>query len=74
VACKEVDVVEASSAWTTERLTPGEPVEVYYWSRREWRLGSFEVARDGQAFVVFSSRTRLRFEAAQLMGLRRLLH
>lgn len=60
--------------WTTEQLAHGEPVEVYYWSRREWRIGTFELDGNGDAFVAISARTRLRFEAAMLMGLRRILH
>jgi hypothetical protein len=69
-----MDLSETNLSWTTEQLAHGEPVEVYYWSCREWRIGTFELDANGEPFVSISARTRLRFQAAMLMGLRRILH
>ena len=74
VACRDMDLNETNLSWTTEQLVHGDPVEVYYWSRREWLIGTFELDANGDPFVSISARTRLRFQAAMLMGLRRILH
>jgi hypothetical protein len=73
VASRNVEVEPRSLPGTTEALAPGEAVEVYFWSRREWCIGTFELDDAGAPFIVVSERA-LRFEAALLMGLRRLLH
>lgn len=54
--------------------SPGEIVHVYFWTKRDWLPGRYFVDAIGRAFVVVAGYPPLRYEAAQLMGLRRLIH
>ena len=54
--------------------SPGEMVEVYFWTKRAWLSGRCVVDVLGQAFVVVPGYAPLRYGAAELMGLRRLVH
>jgi hypothetical protein len=69
-AVAPVGEVDASLA-----LAHGDAVEVYSWSRREWIIGRYELDFTGAPFIELAElHRRLRYEAALLMGLRRLLH
>ena len=59
---------------TLAALSPGDIVEVYFWTKRDWLLGRYFVDALGRAFVIVAGYRPLRYEAAQLMGLRRLFH
>jgi hypothetical protein len=63
--CEDVAIAE---------LAPGDAVQVYSWSQREWLTGTYEVDYMGAPFIALHERPPLRYEAAMLMGLRRLLH
>ncbi len=53
---------------------PGEIVEVYFWTKRDWVLGRYFVDELGRAFIDAPGYPPLRYEAACLIGLRRLIH
>jgi len=55
-------------------LAAGDVVEVYSWSRRQWLIGTYALDGTGARFIELRDRPPLRYEAALLMGLRRLLH
>ena len=55
-------------------LEPGDAVEVYSWSQREWLTGIYQRDCAGAPIIALQDRPPLRYEAAFLMGLRRLLH
>ena len=55
-------------------LSSGEIVQVYFWTKRDWLVGRYFVDALGRAFVIVPGCPPLRYEAAQLMGLRRLVH
>ena len=55
-------------------ISPGEIVEVYFWTKRDWLQGRYFVDAVGCPFIVVPGYAPLRYEAASLMGLRRLLH
>ena len=55
-------------------LSPSEAVEVYFWTKRAWLTGRYFVDALGRAFVAVPGYPPLRYEAAELMGLRRLVH
>lgn len=74
MAGRATDIDLPSWSWVSPALSPGEAVEVYFWSRREWQVGTFQLDDAGDAFVEIRGRMQLRYEAAKLMGLRRLLH
>jgi hypothetical protein len=57
-----------------EPLAAGETIEVYFCSQRRWRSGVYVIDYLGRPFVAIPGRAPLRFEAAKLMGLRRLIH
>ena len=64
---------DVESFMSSAPLTPGDLVEVYFWSKREWRLGRYLVNAFGRPFVAVPGSRPLRYEAARLMGLRRLV-
>lgn len=75
MATKDFSVASSCEPRGIDLLAPGDLVEVFFWSLREWRIGSFEIGDDGDAYVAISGRARpLAYDAALLMGLRRLLH
>lgn len=55
-------------------LAPGDAVEVYSWSQREWLTGTYERDCSGAPIIALQDRPPLRYQAALLMGLRRLYH
>lgn len=55
-------------------LAAGDVVEVYSWSQRQWLIGTYALDCTGARFIELRDRPPLRYEAALLMGLRRLLH
>jgi hypothetical protein len=69
---------ESDTSWNApvwiEPLAAGEMIEVYFWTQRAWRSGCYLIDPLGRAIVAIPGRAPLRFEAAQLMGLRRLIH
>lgn len=55
-------------------ILPGEIVEVYFWTKRDWLPGRYFVDALGCPFVAVPGYPPLRYDAARLMGLRRLFH
>ena len=64
-------------ALDAELRTPipsGEIVQVYFWTKRDWLTGRCFEDELGRRFVAVPGYPPLRYEAAMLMGLRRLVH
>ena len=64
----------ASATTPAEPLAPGEAIEVYFWSQRRWRAGRFLIDCLDRPYIAIPGRAPLRFEAAMLMGMRRIVH